>query len=80
MVNSAWLEANSIYDTPSRIAESGTAWGDDKDPEDIEEAHRKKAKEEKEEARRKRPRIDGGELVMVKKRKGKGKAAMREQE
>ncbi|KAG9219998.1 hypothetical protein CCMSSC00406_0006911 [Pleurotus cornucopiae] len=75
MVNNEWLtnEANSIYDTPSRIAESGRQWGDEKDPEEIEEAHRK-AKEEKEEAKRKRPRIEGGEVVMARKKRVKGKA------
>ncbi|KAF9489273.1 hypothetical protein BDN71DRAFT_1401867, partial [Pleurotus eryngii] len=75
MVNNKWLtdEANSIYNTPSRIAESGWQWGDERDPEEIEEAHQK-AKEEKEEAKRKRPHIEGSEVVMARKKRVKGKA------
>ncbi|KAJ8508487.1 hypothetical protein ONZ45_g9257 [Pleurotus djamor] len=75
MVSKDWLATgdNNTYDIPGRIADSGRLWGDDRDPEEIEDEH-KKAKEEKEEAYRKRPRVEKGEVVVSKRQKGKGRA------
>ena|SRR6266545_3723176 len=55
MVSIEWLNKteNKDYDTPSRIAASGVAWGDEKDPEEI-EAIQKRVKEEKEDIKRKK--------------------------
>lgn len=48
-----WLkkEGNKEFDRPTRIAESERAWGDEKDPEEIEATH-KQIKEEKEDLKR----------------------------
>jgi len=63
MVAIEWLNKpeNKDYDTPSRIAASGVAWGDEKDPEEI-EAIQKRVKEEKEDIKRKKVKeeVEGG--------------------
>lgn len=63
MVTIKWLNKpeNKDYDMPSRIAASGVAWGDEKDPEEI-EAIQKWVKEEKEDIKRKKAKeeVEGG--------------------
>lgn len=48
MISQEWLnlETNRKYDIPTRIADSGRAWGDAQDPEEKEEAT-KRFREEK---------------------------------
>ncbi|PPQ79798.1 hypothetical protein CVT26_012596 [Gymnopilus dilepis] len=55
MISPEWLKVpgNSVYDVPGRIAESGKAWGDPEDPEDIEAKHQR-VKEEKEVVKRRK--------------------------
>lgn len=75
MVSLEWLnrEENKDFDRPSRIAESGKAWGDEKDPEEIEATH-KRVKEEKEDLKRKKAKTEVAGSKKMSKGKGKMKA------
>jgi len=65
MVAIEWLNKpkNKDFDIPSRIAASGVAWGDEKDPEEI-EAMQKQVKEEKEDIKQKKVVEGGGKSHM----------------
>jgi len=80
MVAIEWLNKpeNKDYDTPSRIAAGGVAWGDEKDPEEI-EAIQKRVKEEKEDIKRKKAKkeVEGGGKRQ-KANKGKKKAVSKQ--
>ncbi|KDR68905.1 hypothetical protein GALMADRAFT_77952, partial [Galerina marginata CBS 339.88] len=75
MVSLEWMEKeeNKDFDRPTRIAGSGRAWGDEKDPEEI-EATQKRVKEEKEDLKRKKAKIEVVGNKKTKKGKGKMKA------
>ena len=72
MVAIEWLNKpkNKDFDIPSRIAASGVAWGDEKDPEEI-EAMQKQVKEEKEDIKQKKVVEGGGKRQKVNKGKKK---------
>jgi len=76
MVAVEWLNKpeNKDFDIPSRIAASGVAWGDEKDPEEI-EAMQKRVKEEKEDIKRKKVVEGGGKRQKA----NKGKKAVSKQ-
>lgn len=82
MVRVEWLaeEKNKHYDIPSRIAESGKAWGEDEDPEEM-EIRKRKFKEEKAEivSKKKQKKVvrseDRREAKEKEKAKGKGKGS-----
>ncbi|KAF8803059.1 hypothetical protein BYT27DRAFT_7110843, partial [Phlegmacium glaucopus] len=80
MISSDWLEKpeNKGFDMPSRISSSGVAWGDDKDPEEI-EATQRRVKEEKADIKRQKTKVDvGGKKEKVKKGKGKEKVVSKQ--
>ncbi|KAF9056738.1 hypothetical protein BDP27DRAFT_1242392, partial [Rhodocollybia butyracea] len=72
MVSTEWLAKaeNKAWDVPSRIAESGKAWGDLNDPEDFEE---KAARSKREKKERKKVKLDGAGPSNSTKGKGKAK-------
>ncbi|KZT29816.1 hypothetical protein NEOLEDRAFT_1055552, partial [Neolentinus lepideus HHB14362 ss-1] len=74
MVSPEWLQrdGNKEFDIPSRIAESGRAWGDAEDPETLEEKKRK-LKEEKDEIKQKKACVGGSDAMDKSKSKGPGK-------
>ncbi|PPQ78347.1 hypothetical protein CVT25_011630 [Psilocybe cyanescens] len=74
MISPEWLAKpeNKEYDVPQRISESGVAWGDEKDPEEI-EATQQRVKEEKADIKRQKTGSGKKETAKAKKGKGKGK-------
>jgi len=78
MISEEWLnkgDNSKIYDVPSRIIANGRAWGDDKDPEEIEE-RAARVKEEKKALKKKTVilKITKKAGQAKGKAKGKGKA------
>lgn len=78
MVDQIWLNAHREEDIASKLADSGVAWGDAENPEDVESRLARNASEKKEDAvKRKAEKLDAGDAakrVKTEDIKGKGKA------
>lgn len=79
MISTIWLSTDEhmIFDVPTRIAESGRAWGDKEDPEEI-EAENKRFREEKDEivSSRKKRKMEGSCEAGKARKKGKAKESV----